>query len=114
MSKNAPSQKLVTTLMCSAYDLDTVASKKLAKLMLKECSLLMAISFICIHLTDLNDDDDQVKEMWNKIKKNNFKLYKKLRYRITFASITGIPNKFGKSVAMFFFNFVHKRVLQFN
>ena len=106
--KRSSHQVLVTKLVCNKYDLDEVKSKKLRKMMYRECVFCMTIGTIFSRLAMNEEGEKQYKELWESIKENNPKLYKRLIF--SKAGACAIPGKFGRFIAIKGYRFAHSLV----
>ena len=106
--KRSSHQVLVTKLVCNKYDLNTVKSKKLRNMMYRECVFCMTIGTIFSRLAMNEEGERQYKELWNSIKENNPRLYKKLRF--SKAGLVSLPGKFGRFIAIKGYRFAHSLV----
>lgn len=109
MIKRSHHQVLVSETVCNKYDLDTIESKKLRKLMRRECVFLMTIGTIFSRLSKTKEGERQYKELWAEVKKGNPKLYKHL-CRCSMAAWVSIPGRFGRFISLTGFKFAHKLV----
>lgn len=106
--KRSSHQVLVTKLVCNKYDLNEIESKKLRRMMYRECVFCMTIGTIFSRLAMNEEGEKQYKELWNSIKENNPSLYKKMRFSM--AKAVSIPGKLGRFVAIKGYRFAHKLV----
>ena len=106
--KRSSHQVLVTKLVCNKYDLDEVKSKKLRKMMYRECVFCMTIGTIFSRLAMSEEGEKQYKELWKSIKENNPKLYKRLIF--SKAGACALPGKFGRFIAIKGYRFAHSLV----
>lgn len=107
--KRSSHQVQVTESVCNMYDLDEIKSKKLRKLMFRECVFLMTIGVIFSRLSKSDAGEKQYKELWASIKENNYKLYKKMR-RFTMAFWVSLPTKVGRFIAIKGYRLAHSLV----
>ncbi len=110
--KRSSHQVLVTKLACNAYDLDTIKNKKLRKIMYRECVFLMSVGILFSRLMMSDEGEKQFKDLWASVKKENPKLYKKMRH-FTLASLASLPGKFGRAVCVNVYKFAH-HLVKFN
>jgi glycosyltransferase involved in cell wall biosynthesis len=110
--KRSSHQVLVTKLACNAYDLDTIKNRKLRKIMYRECVFLMSVGVLFSRLMMSDEGEKQFKDLWASIKKENPKLYKKMRH-FTLASLASLPGKFGRAVCVNVYKFAH-HLVKFN
>ncbi len=109
MIKRSHHQVLVSKTVCNRYDLDDVKSKKLRKLMKRECSFLMSIGTIFSRLSKTPEGEKQYKELWSSVKEGNPKLYKSLKF-FSMAFWVSLPGRFGRFIALKGFALAHKLV----
>lgn len=107
--KRSSHQVLVSERVCNAYDLDMIKSKKLKKVMVRECTLLMCLGVIFSRLNKTPEGEREYKELWQSIKEHNPKLYKKLRYS-SMAFWVSIPTPLGRFLALRGFDLAHHLV----
>ncbi len=106
--RKAPDQVLVTKLVCNAYDLDTVKSKKLRKLMYRECVFLMGVAVVFTRLAFTPEAERQYKQLWEDIKEGNPKLYKKMK--LSLAGFVSLPGVVGRFIGIYSYKIAHKLV----
>lgn len=109
MKKRSSHQVLVSKSVCNKYDLDQVESKKLRKLMRRECIFLMTIGTIFSRLSKTPEGERQYKELWQSVKFANPKLYKSM-VPFSMAACVSIPGSFGRFIALTGFKLAHKLV----
>ncbi len=107
--KRSSHQVLVSKTVCNKYDLRDIESKKLRRLMRRECVFLMTIGTIFSRLSKTPEGEKQYKELWASVKKENPALYKSM---VPFSKAFGVsmPGKFGRFIALTGFKFAHKLV----
>ena len=84
----------VTKLVSECTDLDNVEHRKLSNYMIRNISIMFAISSIHLLLIGSQEALDKRTELWNYMKNNDNRLYRKLRYR-TLSGLTYLPGKAG-------------------
>ena len=91
----------VTKIVANCVDLKEVKSRhpKLANYMCRNVSIMMAIS--SIHLLLSGDEQARIRhrELWTDMKKENPKLYYRLRYT-KLSGLTNLPGRIGKKAAV--------------
>ena len=102
-------QVIVTELACNTYDLNAVKSKKLRKLMIRECIFLMTIAVTFSRLSYSAKKEKEWMDLWNNIKQKNPNLYKKMRH-FTFASFVSVRGPVGRFITKEGFYIAHKLV----
>lgn len=114
LKKRIDQQILVTKIVSDCADLDEVNLKypKLAKYMMRNVSIMLAIS--SIHLMLINTTDAWLKrtQLWQYIKENHAALYHRLRFT-TLSGFTNLPGKTGRIVTITGYR-AAKRIYQFN
>jgi len=95
MMKRIDQQIRVTKLVSECTDLETVEHPKLTKYMVRNISIMFAISSIHLLLIGSPEALDKRAELWNYMKNNNSRLYRKLRYQ-TLSGLTYLPGKAGE------------------
>lgn len=107
--KRSSHQVQVSRAVCNKYDLDTVESKKLRKMMERECIFLMTIGIVFSRLAYTEEGEKQYKELWEDVKKGNPKLYKKMRH-FTMASLVSFRGRLGRFISIAGYKLAHKLV----
>lgn len=107
--KRSSHQVLVSESVCNKYDLSSVESKKLRRLMRRECVFLMTIGTIFSRLSKTEEGEKQYKELWKSVKNANPKLYRSM-VPFSKAACVSIPGKFGRFISLVGFKFAHKLV----
>lgn len=110
--KRSSHQVMVTELVCNKYDLDDIEPKKLRKMMKRECIFLATIGVVFSRLAYNEEGELQYKKMWQTIKEENPKLYKKIRY-FSMATFVSFPGKLGRFICIHGYRFAH-RLVKFN
>lgn len=112
MIKNSKHQVTVTEMVCNLYDLMAIEDKHLRRIMQRECVLMMCLGVCFSRICKNEEGERQYKELWASIRKNNPKLYKRLRY-FSKASIVSMPGKLGRSITIAGFRVAH-HLVKFN
>lgn len=107
--KRSSHQVLVTKRVCEAYDLSKIESKKLRKIMERECSLMVTLAVIFSRLSRNDEGEKVVKEIWDFIKEKNPNLYKSLRKK-SLGYYASLPGKTGRNIVLNGYKFAHKLV----
>lgn len=114
LKKCIDQQIYVTKIVADCVDIQEVAKRypKLAKYMMRNVSIMLAIS--STHLLLINSDEAWKKrsDLWNYIKSNNRGLYRRLRYT-TLSGFTFLPGKTGRFVTVTGYRTARK-IYQFN
>ena len=106
--RKSSDQVLVTKLVCNAYDLDTVKSKKLKKMMYRECVFLMGVAVVFTRLKFTPEAEKEYKQLWEDVKVGNPKLYKKMRFSL--AGFVSMPGIIGRFIGVYSYKFAHSLV----
>lgn len=112
MIKRSSHQVLVSREVCNKYNLSDIENKKLRKLMKRECVFLMTIGVVFSRIGKTKEGERQYKELWKSVKRDNPKLYYRIRYTSK-ASLVSIPTKLGRFIAVFGYNLAY-RLVNFN
>lgn len=107
-------QILVTKIVAECVDLEEVAQQypKLAKYMMRNVSIMLAISSIHLLLINSEEARKKKKDLWDFIKSNNRHLYHRLRYT-TLSGFTNLPGRTGRLVTVTGYRAARK-LYQFN
>ena len=81
-------QILVTKLMLSYYDMEQIEPKKLRRYMLNYLQIMMTISSVLAIRSRSEENMKKRDELWSSLKKENPKLYKKLRGSVLGVAMT--------------------------
>lgn len=84
----------VTKIVSECSNIDAVEHPRLSSYMIRNISVMMAISSIHLLLIGTEEALRKRKQLWDHIKERNPKLYKKLRYG-TMSGLTYLPGKIG-------------------
>lgn len=114
LKKRIDQQIYVTKIVADCVDIQEVAEQypKLAKYMMRNISIMLAIS--SIHLLLINSDEAWKKrnDLWNYIKSNHRSMYRRLRYT-TLSGFTFLPGRTGRFVTVTGYRTARK-IYQFN
>ena len=110
--KRSSHQVQVSRTVCNEYDLDTIKSKKLRKLMKRECIFLMTIGVVFSRMAYTSEGEKQYKELWKSVKEGNPKLYRQMR-RFTMAFWVSLPGHIGRFFSITGYRLAH-RLVKFN
>ncbi len=114
LKKRIDQQIYVTKIVADCVDLEEVADQypKLAKYMMRNVSIMLAIS--SIHLLLINSEEAWKKrsELWNYIKRRHKSLYRKLRFT-TLSGFTFLPGRTGRLLTVTGYRTARK-IYQFN
>lgn len=109
MVKRSSHQVLVSEKVCTKYDLTKIENKKLRRLMRRECIFLITIGVVFSRISYTKEGEKQYKELWQKIKEKNPKLYHSIRYT-TMATFVSFPTRLGRFISLFGYRLAHKLV----
>lgn len=114
LKKRIDQQILVTKIVSDCVDLNEVAEEypKLAKYMMRNVSIMLAISSIHLLLINSGEAFKKKTELWDYIKDHDKHLYKRLRYT-TLSGFTNLPGKTGRIVTVTGYR-AAKKLYQFN
>ncbi len=114
LKKRIDQQIYVTKIVADCVDIQEVAEQypKLARYMMRNISIMLAIS--SIHLLLINSDEAWKKrnDLWNYIKSNHRSMYRRLRYT-TLSGFTFLPGRTGRFVTVTGYRTARK-IYQFN
>ncbi|SHK96718.1 glycosyltransferase family 2 protein [Hespellia stercorisuis] len=113
LMKRIDQQIKVTKIVSRLVDLREVRRKypKLAAYMCRNISIMMAISSIHLLMIQSEEAYQKRQQLWNEIKKQDKRLYKKLKYG-TISGFTYLPGRIGGKVTLSGYR-VAKKVVQF-
>lgn len=109
MIKRSHHQTLISKEVCNKYDLDEIESKRLKKMMTRECIFLITIGVVFSRLARNKDGEKQYKQLWLDIKEGNPKLYKKAIFG-SMAMWVSIPGRLGRFLGLTGYKIAHKLV----
>lgn len=95
LCKRIDQQIKVTKMVFECADLNEVECSRLSDYMTRNISIMMAISSIHLLLIGTQEALDKRKELWEFIKENNNKLYRRLRFQ-TVSGLTYLPGAIGR------------------
>ncbi len=94
MMKRIDQQIKVTKMVSECTDIDAVAHPKLSSYMVRNVSIMLAISSIHLLLIGTPEALEKRRELWTHVKETNRRLYWKLRLR-TVGGLTYLPGRLG-------------------
>ncbi|EOS21514.1 hypothetical protein C806_04161 [Lachnospiraceae bacterium 3-1] len=114
LMKRIDQQIRVTKLVSGCTDLEKVEMEypKLADYLIRNISIMMAISSIHLLLIGTPESWEKREMLWNYVKNHNHKLYHKLRYH-TLSGFTFLPGKVGAGLTLAGYKAAQK-LYQFN
>ncbi len=92
---------LVTRLVTESVDLEEVGKQypRLAGYLLRNISIMMAMTSIHLLLMQSGEGDVKLKKLWKDLRKSNPKLYGKLRFT-TLSGLTYLPGRIGHGLTL--------------
>lgn len=99
MIKRIDQQILVNKMMIDSYDVFKIANRKLRKYMISYIDIITAISSIMLIRSGTEENFEKKQQLWEYLKKNNPKLYCKLRLGLLGRSMN-LPGKSGRTVSV--------------
>ena len=105
-------QLFVTKTMISMYELRMITSKKLRKYMVNYLAIMMTVSSILCIRSKKNENLEKKKELWEYLKKKDYKTYVKIRYGIL-GQTMNLPGRPGRKVSSLAYS-VARRLIGFN
>lgn len=97
MKRRIDQQIYVTKLVSECVDIDEIRARfpKLARYMVRNVSIMMAISSIYLLLINTPEAWEKRGELWGYIKNTDRRLYRRLRYK-TLSGLTNLPGRAGR------------------
>ena len=105
-------QLFVTKKMISMYELRMITSKKLRKYMVNYLAIMMTVSSILCIRSKKQENLIKKKELWDYLKKKDYKTYIKIRYGIL-GQTMNLPGRSGRKVSSLAYS-VARRLIGFN
>lgn len=105
-------QFFVTKTMIDMYQLKNIRSKKLKNYMINYLAIMMTVSSILAIRSKKEENMEKKKELWQYLKKKDFKVYIKIRWGILGQTIN-IPGKPGRKISSLVYS-VARRIIGFN
>lgn len=105
-------QLFVTKTMISMYELRMITSRKLRKYMVNYLAIMMTVSSILCIRSKKNENLEKKKELWEYLKKKDYKTYVKIRYGIL-GQTMNLPGRPGRKVSSLAYS-VARRLIGFN
>ena len=105
-------QLFVTKSMIAMYELRLVTSKKLRKYMINYLAIMMTVSSILCIRSKKQENLVKKKELWDYLKKKDYKVYLKIRYGIL-GQTMNLPGRSGRKVSSLAYS-VARRLIGFN
>lgn len=92
-------QILVNKLMIESYDVYKIANRKLRKYMISYLDIITTISSILLIRSGTDENFEKKQELWRYLKKQNKRLYFKLRFGLL-GRYVNLPGKSGRKVSI--------------
>ena len=105
-------QLFVTKTMIAMYELRMITSKKLRKYMINYLAIMMTVSSILCIRSKKQENLGKKKELWNYLKRKDYKTYLKIRYGIL-GQTMNLPGRSGRKVSSLAYT-VARRLIGFN
>ena len=102
----------VTKTMISMYELRLITSKKLRKYMVNYLAIMMTVSSILCIRSKKQENLIKKKELWDYLKRKDYKTYMKIRYGIL-GQTMNLPGRSGRKVSSLAYS-VARRLIGFN
>lgn len=105
-------QLFVTKSMISMYELRMISSKKLRRYMINYLAIMMTVSSILCIRSKKDENLKKKKELWDYLKRKDYKTYLKIRYGIL-GQTMNLPGRSGRKVSSLAYS-VARRLIGFN
>ena len=105
-------QLFVTKTMIAMYELRLITSKKLRKYMINYLAIMMTVSSILCIRSKKQENLIKKKELWDYLKRKDYKTYIKIRYGIL-GQTMNLPGRSGRKVSSLAYS-VARRLIGFN
>ena len=105
-------QLFVTKTMISMYELRMITSKKLRRYMINYLAIMMTVSSILCIRSKKQENLVKKKELWDYLKRKDYKTYIKIRYGIL-GQTMNLPGRPGRKVSSLAYS-VARRLIGFN
>ncbi len=105
-------QIFVTKSMIGMYQMKLIPSKKLRKYMINYLAIMMTVSSILCIRSKNKENLEKKEELWNYLKKTDYRTYFKIRYGILGQSMN-LPGRSGRKVSSMAYS-VARRIIGFN
>lgn len=102
-------QIFVTKMMIDMYNLKQVAPKKLSHYMINYLAIMMTVSSILLIRSKSEENLKKKKELWNYLKKKDFRIYFKIRYGIL-GQTMNLPGESGRKISTLAYKMAQKIV----
>lgn len=105
-------QIFVTKSMIDMYEMRMITNKKLRSYMVNYLAIMMTVSSILLIRSKKPENLEKKKELWQYLKKKDYKVYWKIRYGIL-GQTMNLPGKAGRKVSVLAYN-VARNLIGFN
>ncbi len=105
-------QIFVTKSMIGMYQMKLIPSKKLRKYMMNYLAIMMTVSSILCIRSKKKENLEKKEELWNYLKKTDYRTYLKIRYGIL-GQTMNLPGRSGRKVSSMAYS-VARRIIGFN
>lgn len=112
MMKRVDQQIFVTKTMIDMYTLRRIANKKLRNYMVNYLAIMMTVSSIILIRSKKAENLEKKKELWQYLKRKDYRVYLKIRYSILGQTIN-LPGESGRKISTMVYN-VARRLVGFN
>lgn len=112
MIERVDQQIYVTKTMIDMYRIKKISNKKLRMYMINYLAIMMTVSSILLIRSKKKENLEKKKELWNYLKKKDFRTYMKIRYGIL-GQTMNIPGKSGRKISSLAYT-VARRIVGFN
>lgn len=112
MIKRIDQQIFVTKTMIDMYSLRKIPNKKLRNYMTNYLAIMMTVSSIICIRSKTQENLDKKKELWNYLKKKDYRVYWKIRHGILGETIN-LPGKSGRKISSMAYT-VANQIIGFN
>ena len=107
MIKRIDQQILVNKLMLDSHDIYKITNKQLRKYMLNYLEIITTVSTIICVCSGTPEDLEKKKELWEYLKKRDWRLYRHLRLGIM-GSTVNLPGKGGRKISIVAYKICNK------
>ena len=112
MIKRIDQQLFVTKTMIDMYQMKRITNKKLKSYMIKYLAIMMTVSSIICIRSKKEENLKKKKELWQYLKKRDYRTYFKIRYGIL-GQTMNLPGKPGRKISSMGYS-VMRRIIGFN
>ncbi len=105
-------QIFITKTMIDMYDMRKVGNRKLRHYMTNYLAIMMTVSSILLIRSKTKENLEKKKELWNYLKKQDYRTYWKIRYGIL-GQTMNLPGKSGRKISSLAY-IVARRIVGFN